>query len=275
MKTVLKYPGSKWNLADTIVSLMPEHHSYLEPFFGSGAVLFSKPPSPIETINDIDDQVFDLFNTIRKYPEELATAIYYTQYAEIQYDIACEQMQEHNDDPIEKARLFLVRSLQSHGFSTSRRVGWKIDVQGRERSYAVKHWNELPEIILQAAERLKQVQIAHGEAIDLIKRFNHENVFMYLDPPYIISSRMSKRPQYRYEMTEEDHIRLLETIKSSKAMIMISGYQSELYEEALKDWYRYEFDYKAEMGSRRKEIIWTNYGERQMTIMDYMNGREE
>lgn len=56
MKPVLKYPGSKWRLAEWIVSLMPPHKSYLEPFFGSGAVFFKKPPSRIETINDLDDE---------------------------------------------------------------------------------------------------------------------------------------------------------------------------------------------------------------------------
>ncbi|MDE6912483.1 MAG: DNA adenine methylase, partial [Lachnospiraceae bacterium] len=54
MKAVLKYPGSKWSLADWIISFFPEHHSYLEPFFGSGAVLFNKTRSDIETVNDLD-----------------------------------------------------------------------------------------------------------------------------------------------------------------------------------------------------------------------------
>ena len=48
MNTVLRYPGSKWRIADQLVSNIPEHKSYLEPYFGSGAVLFNKPPSPIE-----------------------------------------------------------------------------------------------------------------------------------------------------------------------------------------------------------------------------------
>lgn len=272
MKTVIKYPGSKWNMASTIVSLMPEHKSYLEPYFGSGAVLFTKPISPIETINDVDDEVVNLFQVIRDYPYMLAKAISNTPYAEAEYEKAFEY---EDCNQVEKARRFLVRSLQSHGFSISRKVGWKIDVQGRERSYALKHWNDLPDIILQATERLKQVQIANTDAIDLIKRFDHENVFMYLDPPYMIEARSSKRPQYRHEMTEQDHVRLLETIAGSKAKIMISGYQTELYDEALKDWNRYEYDTTAEMGLPRKEIIWTNYGERQMTIMDYIAGREE
>lgn len=266
MKTVIKYPGSKWNLANTIVSMMPEHHSYLEPYFGSGAVLFTKPQSSIETINDKDNEVVSLFKTIREHPEELASAIHYTPYAENEY----EQAYHEETDQVERARKFLVRSLQSHGFSTYRKVGWKIDVQGRERSYSVKHWNEVPDIIHQVAERLKQVQIANTDAVDLIKRFNHENVFMYLDPPYVISSRTSKRPQYQHEMTEEDHVRLLETITKSKAKVMISGYQTDLYDDMLKGWNRYEYEATAEMGLPRKEIIWTNYGERQMTLLDYL-----
>ncbi len=54
MKSILRYPGSKWNLAGRIVGMIPQHKSYLEPFFGSGAVLFTKKRSPIETINDLD-----------------------------------------------------------------------------------------------------------------------------------------------------------------------------------------------------------------------------
>lgn len=54
LKAIMKYPGSKWSLADWIINFFPEHHSYLEPFFGSGAVLFNKPRSNIETVNDLD-----------------------------------------------------------------------------------------------------------------------------------------------------------------------------------------------------------------------------
>lgn len=53
MNALLNYPGAKWGMAKNIVALMPPHRSYLEPFFGSGAVLFSKPPSAIETVNDM------------------------------------------------------------------------------------------------------------------------------------------------------------------------------------------------------------------------------
>ena len=75
MNTVLRYPGSKWRIADQLVSNIPEHKSYLEPYFGSGAVLFNKPPSPIETINDLDDDVINLFQCIRDHSQQLAAMI--------------------------------------------------------------------------------------------------------------------------------------------------------------------------------------------------------
>lgn len=81
MKAVVKYPGSKWRIAEWIISFFPEHHSYVEPFFGSGAVLFNKERSNIETVNDLDGNVVNLFECIREDPEKLARSIYLTPYS--------------------------------------------------------------------------------------------------------------------------------------------------------------------------------------------------
>ena len=78
MNAVIKYPGAKWRLAKWIIDMFPTHHSYLEPFFGSGAVLFTKPRSPIETVNDLDGEIVNLFTQIRENPERLAREIRWT-----------------------------------------------------------------------------------------------------------------------------------------------------------------------------------------------------
>ena len=83
----MKYPGSKWGSADWIISHFPEHHSYLEPFFGSGGVFFNKPRSDIETINDLDGEVVNLFRQIRNDPERLAREIYFTPYSREAYEM--------------------------------------------------------------------------------------------------------------------------------------------------------------------------------------------
>lgn len=100
MNALIKYPGAKWKLAEKIIEMMPEHHSYLEPYFGSGAVLFNKSPSHIETVNDIDDEVVNFFYCIRTDPERLARLLYLTPYARQEYENAYIK----TDEPLEKAR---------------------------------------------------------------------------------------------------------------------------------------------------------------------------
>lgn len=86
MHRTLKYSGSKWNIAKKLVELIPPHHSYVEPYFGSGAVLFSKEPSHIETINDLDSDVVNLFRCIREDPEQLARIVMTTPYSREAYE---------------------------------------------------------------------------------------------------------------------------------------------------------------------------------------------
>lgn len=89
MKTqrpIIKYPGSKWRMAEWIVSLMPEHKSYLEPFFGSGAVFFCKSPSRIETVNDLDGEIVNLFRVVRDHPEALERAVALTPFSRGEYE---------------------------------------------------------------------------------------------------------------------------------------------------------------------------------------------
>lgn len=229
-RQVLKYPGSKWRIADKIVSLIPEHHTYLEPFFGSGAVFFRKPPSAIEMINDLDNNVPNLFRCIRDAPDDLARVIATTPYARYEYDRAFDDAGE--TDPVKKAADFLVTCWQGHGFRTNGyRVGWKNDVHGRESMYALRNWYRLPEIIMETAERLRCVQIDNRPALEIIKRFDYSDVFIYADPPYLLETRTAK--QYKCEMNDRDHEELLKVLKESRAKVMISGYESELYNDVL------------------------------------------
>lgn len=74
MRAVFRYPGSKWSIAEWIISHFPEGYEkmvYLEPFLGSGAVFFNKQPGAVETINDLDDDVVNLFQILRERPEDL------------------------------------------------------------------------------------------------------------------------------------------------------------------------------------------------------------
>ena len=258
----MKYPGSKWNIAGQLVKMIPPHHSYVEPFFGSGAVLFNKPPSDIETINDLDSNVTNLFLCIQEDAERLARLVMTTPYSREMYESAFDfenfVTEVIGGEPYRKALVFLIRCWQGHGFRTNgHKVGWKNDVVGREKSYALWDWYRLPKWIIEIAERLRKVQIENRPALEVIKRFNHKGVFMYIDPPYLLGVRTGK--QYMYEMTDSDHEEMLKELLRSRAKIMISGYESDMYNDYLKDWDKYVFNSCAEHGKPRKEVVWINY----------------
>ena len=256
MNAIIKYPGSKWGIARWIIEHFPTHHSYLEPFFGSGAVLFTKERSLIETVNDLDSDVVNFFDWIKKDPEKLGAAIYWTPYAREVYERSW-AAQYTETDSFKRAVDFCARMMMGHGFrTTGEKVGWKNDVQGREAAYAATYWCKTPQVIIEAAERLRGVQIENRPALELIQRFNFPNVLIYADPPYLLSTRHGK--QYRCEMDDHDHAELLEALKAHRGPVLISGYDSDLYSTALKDWHREEMTVMAQTATKRREVLWMN-----------------
>lgn len=256
MNAVIKYPGSKWAIAKWIIEKFPQHHSYLEPFFGSGAVLFTKERSPIETVNDLDSDIVNFFDWVKKDPERLGEAIHWTPYAREVYERSW-AAQHTETDSFQRACDFCARMMMGHGFrTTGEKVGWKNDVQGREAAYAATQWCKMPGVILEAAERLRGVQIEHRPAVDLISRFNYPNVLIHADPPYLLSTR--HRKQYKHEMTDADHHELLEALKAHRGPVLLSGYDSPLYNAALADWHREEIDTRAQTTGKRREVLWMN-----------------
>ena len=257
MNAVIKYPGAKWSLAKWIITHFPQHHSYLEPFFGSGAVLFVKDRSNIETVNDLDGDVVNLFDWIRSDPERLAQAIYWTPYARQVYDRAFVD-RDMETDSFQRAVNFYIRMMMGHGFrTTGEKVGWKNDVQGREKAYAATYWCKTPAVIFEAAERLRGVQIENRPALELIERFNFSNVLIYADPPYLLNTRYGK--QYRCEMTDTDHRDLLDALKAHRGPVLLSGYESDLYNDALRGWYKDTADTLAQTSTKRREVLWMNF----------------
>lgn len=257
MRGIIKYPGSKWRIASWILSYFPEHRSYLEPFVGSGAVFFSKQRSDIETINDLDGDVVNLFYWVKHDPEKLAHEVYYTPYARQIYDNA--YLPDAKESSLNKAVKFLIRLNMGYGYRTTEaKVGWKNDVQGREKAYAALDWKSLPDRIIEVTERLRGVQIENRPAVDVISKFNYENVLIYCDPPYLLDTR-SGGEQYKREMTEDDHENLLYQLKKHKGFVLLSGYESKMYDSLLKDWHKETHINYSQAGSKKQEVLWMNF----------------
>ena len=252
INAILKYPGGKWRISEWIISHFPEHKVYVEPFFGSGACFFNKTPAYIETINDLDSDVVNLFKVCREYPEELARIIKFTPFSREEF-ISCN---ERSQNSIEQARRTIVRYHQSFGTSNSSKNSWR-NVQTYGGPRCATMWNNLPEIVFEVSDRLKEAQIENTNALTLIQRYNSEDTLIYCDPPYLRELR--KRNMYAVEMDDETHIALLEILKKSKSKIILSGYDNDLYNKELKGWYTDQIETTAQMGLHRTEKLWMNF----------------
>ena len=148
---VAKVPGAKWRLVDWYVAHLPARRVYIEPFFGSGAVLFTKPRSPTEVVSDLDGRVVALFRVLRDRPADLERAVRLTPWSREEWeecrrgrldaeavddavdDLDAEAVDDAVDD-LEQARRFLVESWQSHGLRSLSRSGWRHDALAVERA---------------------------------------------------------------------------------------------------------------------------------------------
>lgn len=268
MKRILNYVGSKWNMAKWIISQMPEHNVYLEPFFGSGAILFNKPAARIETVNDIDSNIVNLFKVIREKPEELAHSVEFTPYSREEYYQAFELLEQELSD-VERARVFLMRCWMARGGKTSDRTGWRHNIDIATVN-ALPDWNVLPGTILEATKRLKQVQIENQDAITLIERYNREDCLIYADPPYVLETRTQRH--YAHEMNNEQHIKLLETLDNHRGFVLLSGYDCDLYNDILDGWSKVTKMAQTEAAAVKQEVLWLNPAvterNRQLNIFD-------
>lgn len=231
---------------------MPPHTTYLEPFFGSGAVFFNKPPSTVETINDIDGQVVNLFRVLREQPEELSRLIKLTPWARDEYYESCNQ----TGDSLEDARRFLVRCWQAFGARLDARSGWRHEKKGTMRASTYHTWLNIDSRIMTAAERLRACQIENLPAIDLIRDYNYPGVLIYADPPYPLGTRGTKL--YAHEMTDTNHIDLLDALDNHPGPVLLSGYDCDLYNDRLIHWKRVATSAMAEGGRARQEVLWMN-----------------
>jgi len=84
---------------------------------------------------------------------------------------------------------------------------------------------------------------------------------VYCDPPYLMSTRSSKRRMYRHELEDPGHIALLDVLVQLTCMVMVSGYESELYRARLAAWRVVRYRAMTSGGGMRDECLWCNFPE--------------
>ncbi|WP_315792310.1 DNA adenine methylase [Bradyrhizobium sp. SZCCHNRI1002] len=263
-RPVMRYHGGKWRLAPWIIEHLPAaHRCYVEPFGGAGSVLLRKPRSFAETYNDLDGDIVNVFRVLRdpEAAERLKIACELTPFARSEFEAAYEKAA----DPVERARRILIRSWMGHGASGVRqhRTGFRVNPH-RQRTTAAGDWRGWPEAIESFVDRLRGVTIESRPAIDVMKVHDRHDTLFYVDPPYMFDTRSQKRKRgdlyhgYNHELTDQDHIELIEFLLSVSGMVVLSGYASSLYDAKLLGWRRAEKEAQADRGAPRTEVIWIN-----------------
>lgn len=252
-KSIIRWHGAKWRIAPWVLSHFPPHKVYVEPFGGSAAVLLQKERALTEVYNDLDGEIVNMFQVIRRNPEKLAAQLAMTPYARDEYDGLYEEVA----DDIERARRFIARSfmgmfskgaLEKSGFDARTNAD---GYTGRLRAFV-----EVPEHIMAVAGRFSHVLIENKDASAICARYDRPDALIYLDPPYVPETRSGK--YYRHEMSDDDHSKLLDLLIETEAMVVISGYQSELYRHKLGSWHSVEIAAYTDGASQRTEVLWMN-----------------
>lgn len=243
MKPPFAYFGGKSRLAPWIVSSMPKHRVYIEPFAGSAPVLFEKAPCQHEIINDASGAVINFFTVLRERPEDLERAVSLTPYARDESE-ACTDYDDPLLDPLERARRWWMRSTQGFGQSPVK-TGWSVSTN--QNTCRPRHLMTRIQRFAPAADRLRGVFIESIDAVACIDRYGVSDAVIYADPPYLDVTRTSfndhngdrKRPSGDYEVefnSEDDHRALAKALNETPATVLLSGYPSELYDELYEGW---------------------------------------
>ena len=264
MKPPFTYFGGKTAIADRIADMLPPHEHYIEPFAGSLAVLLAKPQSQMETVNDLDGDLMNFWRVLRERPADLQRACALTPHSRSEY-MAC---YEPATNDLERARRVWVNLTQGRG-GQMKRTGWRFyqDPRGSHSSmpdYLDAYLGRLGP----AAARLRHVSLECKPALDLIRGYGgHADSLLYIDPPYLASLRSLNKgrcrgPDYTHELrTDDEHTELAEALNAARAAVVLSGYDSPLYDGLYDGWHRLDIRTQTGNGGTdrdRTEVLWSN-----------------
>lgn len=254
--------GGKFSHLEWLLRLLPQCHHYCEPFAGSAAVLLNRRPSPVETYNDIDREVTNFFRVLREHPDELIKQIGLTPFSREEFYLACTPY--HGMSEVERARRFFVRARQVRtGLAQTASLGRWANCKNTSRagmSGVVSRWLGSVDMLPWIAERLLRVQIENRPAREVIELYDDKGTLFYCDPPYPHEARGDAKA-YGFEMTDEEHEQLAETLKGIKGNAAISGYRCPLMDKLYGKWRRVDAPTKKchSVKQSRAEALWMNY----------------
>lgn len=258
LRPPITYFGSKSNLARHITKHFPLHHTYVDVFGGSGAVLLAKPSSRVDVYNDINDKLHALFNALRD-PEKsklLIDKLYYTPYSRAEFT-RCKASIDAETDEVEIARQMFVLHRQSH---SGEGKSWSYCVEASSSGYScsVRKYHAGIDRLSMIASKLRRTQLENLPWEQVIERYDRPDTLFYLDPPYVPCTRSGGG--YKHEMSRADHARLVDKLLTIKGKAVLSGYPNDIY-LTLEDsgWQRIDITTTSRASNKRDartECLW-------------------
>jgi DNA adenine methylase len=257
IRSPLKWHGGKSYLARRIISLLPQHRIYVEPFFGGGSVLLNKTPAKFEIATDLNPLLVNFWSELHSNPA-LIDQINQLEYATDVFDNALPWIA--SDDKEVQALAFLVRNRMSRG-GLGETFAWSDRLRGGQPG-DVNAWETIKAELPAIRNRLTSVHFQCCPAVKSILKFDSPDTLLYLDPPYLHETRTAKKA-YAFEMDTQAHIDLLHVAIACKGMVVLSGYRSAMYDDVLSSWTRVDIDMPNHSGQGankqlRIECLWLN-----------------
>ncbi|WP_254561776.1 DNA adenine methylase [Dyadobacter diqingensis] len=248
LKTPINYYGGKQKMLNHILPKIPAHHTYVEPFFGGGAVFFGKEKSKAEVVNDINQRLITFYKVLKYDFEEIQNRIDETFHSRAQHkesDELYKSQSEEVNDPVACAWAVWMQTNMSFSHGIGKGFGYD-----RSGSSPLSHYNRKNNFTETYKERFKRVTIESYDVLKVIKAYDSPDAFFYLDPPYV-SSDQGHYAGYSIE----DFKNLLDACSNMKGKFLLSSYPESILIE-----YREKFGWKSEdhekaiaVNGRRKE----------------------
>lgn len=211
MNSPLNYLGGKSRLARKIVSMLPEHTCYCEPFSGAAWVLFAKPESKCEVINDLDGELVNFWRVIQNHLEPFLD---YYKYAIVSRKMWNWENGKDPDTLTDLQRAVRYYYLQKLGF------GGKTD----KRTFGTSatgpsglNLTMIEERLLKVHWRLERVMIENLDALTCILKYDRPATCFYLDPPYYGVSQ-----GYAHKFTDQQYRDLAEVLSAIQGNWVLS-----------------------------------------------------
>jgi DNA adenine methylase len=266
LRPPIKTHGGKFYLCGWVIQNFPKNYqelSYCEPFCGGGSVFLNKEISPEETLADQDEGVVAIFKSLRDEPKEFINRLKRTKYTESTFKFHLKRSQTEMKDYVDKAvNEYILRRMSRGGLKKA--FAWSERLRGGQPG-DLNAWKTMLSQLKSISERVQKTNIIHSDFRGVVKCWDEDNSLMYLDPPYLHSTRSENATDaYEHEMTADDHIALLNLIKNARGKVAISGYYSPLYKNTLIGWKCLKKETanhssQSKSKQRRTECLWVNY----------------